>query len=298
MTNGFLTLRFDATGTGAERWADVLFEAGALSVDVADRDAGTDREHALYGEPDSENPSWWPLARLAALFPADVDAAGALRVASEMLGEPVPMHTVDLVPDLDWVRLTQAQFAPIHVCDQLWIIPSWCEQIDPDAINLRLDPGLAFGTGSHPTTRLCLQWLSRNLRPGATVVDYGCGSGILSIAAARLGAYRVTGIDIDDQAIATSRANAAINCVKAEFGRPETPLASADVLVANILAKPLELLAPLFAKCVRAEGAIVLSGLLEAQADGVIAAYNRWFTIDIWAREEGWLALAGLRRRD
>jgi ribosomal protein L11 methyltransferase len=300
VTSEYFALRFDTAGVEADRWADALFERGALSVDAADPHAGSAGESPLYGEPDTlptaQHTELWPLTRISALFPAAVDATAVLVAAGAALGEPVPPFTVHGVPDLDWVRLTQAQFAPIRIGERLWIVPSWCEVVDPTAINLRLDPGLAFGTGSHPTTRLCLQWLCENLRPGATVLDYGCGSGILAIAAARLGAATVSGVDIDERAIATSRANAAMNGVAIEFGPPDTPLAAVDVLIANILAGPLRVLAPLLASRVRPGGRIVLSGLLEPQADIVAADYERWFNIDVCGREDGWLALAGMRR--
>jgi ribosomal protein L11 methyltransferase len=296
VTSEYFALCFDAVGVEADRWVEALFETGALSVDATDPHAGSAGESPLYGEPDTHDTTLWPVTRLNALFPGGIDATAALAAVGEALGKPVPSYTLQAVPDLDWVRLTQAQFAPIRVCARLWVVPSWCDIADPAAINLRLDPGLAFGTGSHPTTRLCLQWLSDNLRPGATVLDYGCGSGILAIAAARLGAANVAGVDIDERAIAASRANAALNGVTIEFGPPDTPLAAVDVLLANILAGPLRVLAPLLASRVRPGGQIVLSGLLEPQADIVAAAYERWFNIDVCGREEGWLALAGMRR--
>jgi ribosomal protein L11 methyltransferase len=181
----------------------------------------------------------------------------------------------------------------------LWIVPSWCEPIDPKAINLRLDPGLAFGTGSHPTTLMCLRWLAQHLSAGATVLDYGCGSGILAIAAAKLGAGAVDGIDVDTQAITASRENARLNNVVARFDLAEAFTASTyDVVVANILANPLQLLAPLLAARVRARGQVVLSGILEPQAAAVIAAYEPWFTIGVSNSEEGWVALAGSRTDD
>ena len=208
------------------------------------------------------------------------------------------------------MRATQAQFAPIRVADGLWIVPSWCEPADPGAINLLLDPGLAFGTGSHPTTRLCLRWLAaRPAARRASVLDYGCGSGILAIAAARLGAGVVAGTDVDPQAIAASRANAGRNGVVATFALPDehgSALHAAlrrgrrryDVVVANILANPLRLLAP-GARGARARAAarIVLSGVLAPQADDVAAAYARWFRIDVWDRDEDWVALAGVAQR-
>jgi len=201
----------------------------------------------------------------------------------------------------DWVRATQAQFAPLHIHDRLWIVPSWCDPPDSSAINVTLDPGLAFGTGSHPTTRLCLEWLARELPPAATVLDYGCGSGILAIAAAKLGARDVNGVDVDPQAIDAARLNAAANRVAANFTLADVQDALAagtfDVVIANILANPLVLLAPVLAARTRAGGRIVLSGILAAQQADVAAAYEPWFIMNLWkSGEEGWIALTGVRQ--
>ena len=236
------------------------------------------------------------MIRLTALFGAARDAEHALVQAAAALGESPPTYSMATIAGDDWVRKSQAQFAPVRVTQRLWVVPSWCAPPDAAAINIVLDPGLAFGTGAHPSTLLCLRWLAENLRRGATVLDYGCGSGILAIAAAKLGAGRVTGIDIDPQAVATSRANAASNDVLVAFGLPEefSP-EPVDVALANILANPLELMAPLFAARVRARGSIVLSGILEAQVDAVVAAYERWFNIAPWGMADGWVALAGAR---
>lgn len=289
-------LTFDATPDTAERWADALLEAGALSVDATDASAGTPAEMPIYGEPGTAGEASWPVIRLTVLFSEATDAEHALVQAAAALGESLPAYSMATIAGDDWVRNSQAQFAPIRVTDRLWIVPSWCAPHDAAAINIVLDPGLAFGTGAHPTTLLCLRWLAENLRRGASMLDYGCGSGILAIAAVKLGAGRVTGIDIDPQAIATSRANAATNDVVVEFGLPEDlPAEFVDVALANILANPLELMAPLFAARVRTHGSIVLSGILEAQVDAVVAAYEQWFNIAPWGTVDGWVALAGVR---
>src|SRR6202158_3190617 len=299
----FLTLEFDADAADAERWADALLDAGALAVDTTDPHAGSDREIARYGEPNLVSTptaiDLWPVCRLSALFANDADAGDALVRVSAALGAAVPAHAITAIADDDWVRKTQQQFQPIRVAPVLWIVPSGCEPVEPKAINLRLDPGLAFGTGSHPTTRMCLRWLALHLSAGATVLDYGCGSGILAIAAAKLGAGAVDGIDVGTQAIPASRENAKRDNVVAGFDLAEACKATTyDVVVANILANPLQLLAPLLAAHVRARGHIVLSGILEPQAAAVIAAYERWFTIDVWNSEGGWVALAGSRIND
>jgi ribosomal protein L11 methyltransferase len=294
----FLALRFDADAAAAQRWIDALIDAGALSVDVADSDAGTGAEVSLYDEPSgNEREELWQKNRLTALFAGDIDVEEAMATAASTIGEGRPPHAIENVPDGDWLRAAQAQFGPLPVTDDLWIVPSWCAPVDARAVNIRLDPGLAFGTGSHPSTRLCLRWLARHLERGARVLDYGCGSGVLAIAAAKLGAASVTGVDIDARAIATSRANAEANGVIATFCMPDecSAMGPFDLVLANILANPLELLAPLFASRVRSGGNIVLSGVLEPQGTGLIAAYSRWFNIDVWAEEEGWIALSGVR---
>jgi ribosomal protein L11 methyltransferase len=296
-----VALRFDADAASADAWADAMLDAGALSVDVADPAAGTATETPLYGEPGVPAAARWPVSRLTVLLGADADPVSLLATAAASIGAQVPPHESWTVPEQDWVRATQAQFAPIKVTDRLWIVPSWCEPVDGSAVNLSLDPGLAFGTGSHPTTGLCLRWLAHELRRGETVLDYGCGSGILAVAAGRLGAGRVVGTDVDPQAIATSIANAGANAVIATFVLPDGLAAAApvpfDVVVANILANPLVLLAPALAARVREGGRIVLSGILAPQAHEVVAAYAPWFNIDVWDEDDGWVALCGIRRR-
>lgn len=292
----WLRVLFVVSAADAERVSDALMDAGALSVDAADAAAGTADEQPIFGEPGSAATPW-PETRLAALFPDDAPAEMLAREACESVGLAAPAMTLESVDDEDWVRLTQSQFAPIRISDRLWIVPTWCEPPEPGAIVLRLDPGLAFGTGSHPTTRLCLGWLDRHLTAGATVIDYGCGSGILAVAAALLGAGRVVGIDIDPQAVTASRDNALANGVTAEFhdARPVT-LPPADIVVANILANPLRVLAPLLIGLVKPGGHIVLSGVLEGQTQAVMEAYSPAIAFDAPTRDDGWICLQGIRR--
>lgn len=289
----FVALRFDAPAAMAEAWSDALLDAGAASVDAADANAGTPRETPRYDEPDDPG-GMWTRCRLTALFATDADVARSIRDAASAMGLAPPRYELEVVADDDWVRRTQSQFGPLQITDRLWIVPSWCEPVDRQAINLELDPGLAFGTGSHATTRLCLRWLATHLEPGQTVLDYGCGSGILALAAARLGAGHVWGTDIDPQALAASRINASRNGIAARFVLPDALAAKKfDVVVANILANPLRLLAPALSARVKRGGAIVLSGILDAQAGDVSEAYRRWFKLDAWGSDDGWVALAG-----
>jgi ribosomal protein L11 methyltransferase len=294
----FLALRFDVAGGEVERWSDALLEAGALAVDAADANAGTSDESAQYGEPDTIVTAW-PVTRLTALFEPAVDAQGALALASARLEVGVPTHVVEAVADDDWVRRTQAQFGPIQASARIWIVPTWCEPPDASACNLRIDPGLAFGTGSHATTRLCLRWLDAVLARGTSVLDYGCGSGILAIAATKLGAGEACAVDIDPDAVGASMANAAANAVDIRCTTPDSlRVGDFDIVVANILANPLQLLAPMLAARVKRGGDIALSGILDAQAGALTAAYARWFNIGVWASEDGWVLLAGRRKRD
>ncbi len=282
----------------AEPLSDALLEAGALSVSLEDADAGTDDETPLFGEPDHPSAELWPHSIAVALLDEAADAAALLAEAAARAGIPVPGEwTVGAVAEQDWVRLTQSQFDPIPISSRLWIVPTWHDAPDGSAINLKLDPGLAFGTGSHPTTRLCLRWLDEHIAGGETVLDYGCGSGILAIAAARLGATRVDGVDIDAQAVTSARDNASRNGVAAWFGLPgELASGEYDVLVANILTNPLKGLAPLLTSRVRRGGRLVLSGILAEQAEDVMDVYRPAFDFDPPAADEGWVRLSGTRR--
>src|SRR3954452_18035315 len=257
----------------AEDLSDVMLELGALSADIRDAAAGSEREQPLFDEPGEESGRFWRASELTALFNADADIPAIVQAAAEAAQlASLPPYSVTHVEEQDWVRLTQSQFDPIKISSRLWIVPSWHRAPDPSAINLILDPGLAFGTGSHPSTRLCLSWLDSNLKAGEDVLDYGCGSGILAIAAWKLAARHVTGVDIDPQAITASRSNAMLNqCDKsnvefeiAHFAAPtgDQKGPSVGVVIANILANPLIILAPILAASCRPAGRIALSGVL------------------------------------
>ncbi|MFA5241572.1 MAG: 50S ribosomal protein L11 methyltransferase [Sulfuricella sp.] len=291
-------LKIAANAHTAEILGDALMELGALSVSIEDAHAGTPEEQEIFGEPGEPPAGVWQDALINALFEADADLTAIMTEAASAAGLPTaPAFEVEAVAEQDWVRQTQAQFAPIPISQRLWIVPTWHESPDPSAINLILDPGLAFGTGSHPTTRLCLQWLDRNLHGGESVLDYGCGSGILAIAALKFGAGQVTGVDIDPQAIQASQFNAGQNQVKADFYLPnDAPQVSVDIVIANILTNPLKMLAPMLANAARPGGRIVLSGILAHQAADVLAVYRSWFDIDIADEAEGWVCLAGTRK--
>jgi ribosomal protein L11 methyltransferase len=282
----------------ADALSDALLEQGAQSVSVEDANAGTAEEAPLYGEPGSAAQGAWPQSLIKALCAQDADPLRLLAAACAQIGlAPLPQYCLEAVGDEDWVRLSQSQFEPIRISDKLWIVPSWANAPDPHAVNLVLDPGLAFGTGSHPTTRLCLQWLERTTVGGERVLDYGCGSGILAIAALRLGAGRALGVDVDPLALVAARANASRNQVDARFINTETPTDfKADLVAANILANPLILLAPLLAGYLGTGGRLALSGILETQAEEVMAVYSPWFEMQIGGTDGGWTLLEGVKR--
>ena len=289
----------------AEALSDALLEAGVLSVSVEDADLGTDDERPLFGEPGTEpDVQAWERNRVVALLPDGADPAQIMEeaaAAAELDPALFAGWSLRDVPDADWVRLTQSQFGPIHIAERLWIVPSWHRDspdvpglqtpaADDGAIHIELDPGLAFGTGSHPTTHLCLAWLEAELPRGATVLDYGCGSGILAIAARKLGAGPTQAVDIDAQAVQSTVFNADVNHVQLQAMLPDG-LADGtfQVVVANILSNPLKVLAPMLAGRVAAGGHLVLSGVLERQAEEVAAAYAPWIAMSVWRARDGWV---------
>lgn len=293
----------------AERLSDALMEAGALSVSVEDADEGTEDEKPLFGEPGMEpTETAWDHSRVVALMDADADQLAIVTEAANAIALPViPAFTTRKVEDADWVRLTQSQFEPIHIGKNIWVVPSWHEAPDPDGLILELDPGLAFGTGSHPTTRLCMEWLEAHPAPGKSVLDYGCGSGILAMVAKKLGADDVAGVDIDPQAIESARANAERNNVAIDYYLPDAFAVAPnerhakgqfDIVVANILSSPLKLMAPMLSGRVAAGGSLILSGVLARQAEEVAAAYAPFIKLGVWAEQDGWVALHGTLGQD
>ncbi|MFZ2162839.1 MAG: 50S ribosomal protein L11 methyltransferase [Sideroxyarcus sp.] len=294
----WLTLAVRAEAAYAEALSEALLAHGALSVDMLDADADTPDEQAIFGEPGEPTSAVWQHNLVNALFESDADVTGILQACCGELGlAKIPEHHITKLEESDWVRLTQAQFDPIRISHRLWIVPTWHTPSDPSAINIALDPGLAFGTGSHPTTRLCLRWLDANLKGGETVLDYGCGSGILAIAAMKLGADSAIGVDVDAQAVVASRDNALANHVCADFFLPEgVTLTQYDVVVANILTNPLRALAPLLAGSTKTGGRIVLSGILAEQAEEVMRIYAQWFDLAPAVLEDGWCCLSGRKK--
>lgn len=281
-----LCISFEIATAEVEALTDALLEAGACAVDVAEPPPAHGFARAQ------------PMSRVQALLAQGTDPVALLARACAHAGLEPPPHEVHRVQDRDWVRETQAQFAPIRISERLWIVPSWCPAPDPEAINVTLDPGLAFGTGAHASTRLALRWLEREIRGGESVLDYGCGSGILAIAALKLGAACAQGVDIDTQALLAARRNALHNRVQASFhSAAEQIREPARIVVANILAQPLIVLAPLLARLTTPGGRLALSGLLAAQAQEVGEAYREWFDLGVAEEEEGWALLAGTRRR-
>lgn len=282
------------------RFSDALLAGGAMAVTVEDADEGTDAERPIFGEPGADDPEHaWQRSRVIALISADIDTGEIIAYAANESGmEASPPFLVREVPQKDWVRETQAQFDPIHIGKNIWVVPSWHETPASNGIVLQLDPGLAFGTGSHPTTRLCLEWLEENVRPGQSVLDYGCGSGILAIAAFKLGAGSVDGVDIDRQAVATAAENAAGNQCDIAFYLPENYPGNAenrqyDIVVANILSGPLQQLAETIATRLKPGGKLVLSGILDWQEHDVISAYSLWLDLSPYQYLDGWVALSG-----
>ena len=272
----------------AEALSDMLMDAGALSATIEDADAESTDEKPLYGEPGLEPDNCaWPRS-IVSILADDFDLETSLAIAVKALKcEKPELLGTEEIEDADWVRITQAQFQPTQVSDRLWIVPTWHDLPNEDAINVRLDPGVAFGTGSHPTTHLCLQWLDANVKATDRVLDYGCGTGILAIAAKLVGAAEVAGTDID----------ALMNHVEAKFYLPDDmPEGTYDIVVANILANPLKLLAPALLGRVKQGGALVLSGVLAKQAEEVIAAYQAIdpaVKLSVWRQEEDWVCIAG-----
>ncbi len=291
----WLSLEFSVPGADVDALSDALFSVGALSVDVTDADEGSHEERAIYLEPGEEVLLSWGRNTVVGLFDGQMHTS---QIFSDLVSAVHPLklpHPVEnLVDDQDWVRLTQQQFEPIQITKRLQISPSWSAVKDASEINIILDPGLAFGTGSHPTTQLCLQWLERHLVPKQTIIDYGCGSGILAIAAKKFGAGDVLAIDIDEDALQSTHYNSSRNKVVLEvISALENVSANADIVVANILPSPLAVLAPLLSQLVKPGGQIVLSGILVSQGQDLMNLYGQWFEMSRFKVMDEWVCLQG-----
>ncbi|CAM3538398.1 50S ribosomal protein L11 methyltransferase [Parendozoicomonas haliclonae] len=292
----WIQIKLDTTPDHSESVEDLLLECGALAVTFLD---GCDQP--LY-EPDLGTTPLWNNLRIIGLFTADADMDAVIAHLNETIPGSYQAHRVEIVEDKDWEREWMTHFHPMQFGERLWVCPSWKEVPDANAVNLMLDPGLAFGTGTHPTTALCLKWLDAQDLAGKQVIDYGCGSGILAIGALLLGAEHALGVDTDPQALEASRDNAERN--KIASGRlhvcypKDTPDTMADVMVANILAGPLMSLAETLASHTKPGGKLALSGILSEQAEDVLAAYEPWFEMDPVTEMDGWVRLSGVRRNN
>jgi ribosomal protein L11 methyltransferase len=296
----WLELEFCVPGPDVDHLSESLFSVGAISVDVTDADEGSAKEKAIFAEPGEIFELSWNANRVVALFDSDVDVTKVIKNLEEFVNvSQLSDYQVRTVEDQDWVRLTQKQFDPIQVTVRIRITPSWSDVGVPSDVEIVLDPGLAFGTGSHPTTRLCLQWLDQASVSERIVVDYGCGSGILGIVAKKLGSKGVFCVDIDENALIATEYNAQRNGVDVNIQSANDEFKmSADILVANILSAPLKVLAAAFASIVRPGGRIALSGILVEQEDELCEVYQKQFDMKPFDRLEGWVCLEGVKRPD
>jgi ribosomal protein L11 methyltransferase len=276
---------------------DALEALEALSISVEDADAQTPAEQALFGEPGMPPPKeGWQRSLVMALFEHETDAAEAARLlAPQDFFAGCKLLAIAEVPEQDWVRLTQSQFEPVEITPAFWIVPTWHEPPAQAQHIIRLDPGLAFGTGTHPTTRMCLRWIAGHPPGGQRVLDYGCGSGILAIAAAKFGAANVDAVDIDEAAVRSTEQNAQANAVQLAAGLPDRASGAYAVVLANILATPLKVLAPLLCGHVAEGGSLVLAGILARQADELKAAYAPYLALEVSDEEDGWILMTATR---
>ncbi len=276
-----------------EDLSEALEALDALSVSVEDADAQTEHEQALFGEPGMPPPKeGWQRSKVVALFAKEEDAKeAAVLLAAQDFFESCQILSIALVPDQDWVRLTQSQFAPVEITPEFWIVPTWHEPPAQAQQIIRLDPGLAFGTGTHPTTRMCLRWIATHEVQGQRVLDYGCGSGILAIGAAKFGAQSIDAVDIDEAAVSATLLNAQANEVSLNAGLPDMAEGTYQTVLANILATPLKVLAPLLCQHVASGGHLVLAGILDRQAEELIQAYAPFLNLEVADREDGWILM-------
>ena len=277
--------------------SDYLIQLGAISTSIEDTNLNQNNEELIFGVPNIQSQQFWENNTVQALFEKKINIEIIKAAIKNKFSDAILSLSTKEVEDKDWVKSTQAQFSPIRINDKLWIIPTWHKIQDKNAVNLILDPGLAFGTGTHPTTHLCLLWLLDNINQNLSVLDYGCGSGILGIAAKKIGAKKVIGVDIDNQAIKASKDNSEMNNVQISWSNTKEKIDfKADLVVANILSSALSVLAPILAEHCITNGKIALSGILESQEDDIKKIYNSWFDLDPSYKKDGWVLISGTKR--
>lgn len=283
---------------GVEMVSDALESLDALSVSVEDADALTPQEHAMFGEPGMPAPkAGWQRSTVTALFQEQSQADDAVRLLqAQDFFEGCALVGVRPLPDQDWVRLTQSQFDPVEITPSFWIVPTWHEPPAAAVQCLRLDPGLAFGTGTHPTTRMCLRWIATHAIQGQRVLDYGCGSGILAMAAKVFGVGDTDAVDIDPAAVSSTQVNAAANHVQLRAGLPDLAEGRYQVVLANILATPLKVLAPLLCGHLAPGASLVLAGILSRQAEELQQAYAPYVDLVVSDEQEGWILMTASAR--
>ncbi|MAR99844.1 MAG: 50S ribosomal protein L11 methyltransferase [Nitrosomonadales bacterium] len=277
--------------------SDYLIELGAISTSIQNTNLDKNNEELIFGEPNNQSQEYWKNTTVKALFEKTIDIELIKIALKNKFKKEDFFFETSVVQNQDWVKLTQSQFLPIHIDNRLWVIPTWHKIKDKKAINLILDPGLAFGTGTHPTTHLCLSWLIENVNKNKTILDYGCGSGILSIASKKLGAKNVIGVDIDDQALKASHENAKKNNVEIVWDNSQNiKNYKADIIISNILSSALTLLAPILSNYCNKNGKIALSGILKSQEKLIKKIYSEWFEMGPSKTREGWVIITGTKR--
>jgi ribosomal protein L11 methyltransferase len=291
-------LMIQTSADSAEKITDYLIELGAISASIQDKNLNQNNEEIIFGEPHDGPQQYWKENTISALFEENIEVDKIKKELENFLNHKIEA-IISKIEDQDWVKTSQDQFNPICIRDKLWIIPTWHRQELKNGINLILDPGLAFGTGSHPTTHLCIEWLIDNVKKNNQILDYGCGSGILAIAAKKIGCKSALGVDIDPQALIASKDNAKLNNVNIEFIESSEPIEiKADLIVANILSSALSVLAPVLASYCRPGGIIALSGILETQEKKIKVIYQEWFDIIGVTKREGWVCISAVRRNN
>lgn len=292
-------LTFFAEEKDIDLLSEELNKNGAISVYIQDRNLNKIDEEFIFGEPHSGPNKFWVTNQVQALFDQSIDINQVQQKLASNFKDINFEFSTSSVSETDWVKLSQSQFKPILIKNKINIIPTWHDTKNSNLINITLDPGLAFGTGAHPTTHLCMEWLIDNVTKNSQVIDYGCGSGILAIAAHKLGAKKVLGVDIDSQAITASKENSALNkCSIDWINTNENFKFQADLIVANILSSALKVLAPLLASYCKPSGKIALSGILDSQEDQIKQIYSPWFKFETTLKNDGWICLSGIKNKN